>query len=69
MNGVNNVKIPKFLEGEPLPKGYFEAPNPYSEPPTRKVKLRELVKYARENKKRYLTLQKKKSLCLNMIKK
>ena len=58
MNGINNVKIPKFLEGEPLPKGYFEAPNPYSEPPTRKVKLGELVKYARENEKKVFDLTK-----------
>ena len=58
MNGINNVKIPKFLEGEPLPKGYFEAPNPYADPPSRKVKLGELVKYAKENEKKVFDLTK-----------
>jgi hypothetical protein len=58
MNRNDYIKIPKFLEGEPLPKGYFEAPNPYAAPPTRKVKLGELVKYARDNGKKVFDLTK-----------
>ena len=29
MNGTEKMKIPKFLESEPLPEGYFDGPNPY----------------------------------------
>ncbi len=51
MNGVENKSIPLFLQGEPLPAGYFDAPKPYEEAPTRRVKLGALVAYARENGK------------------
>ena len=46
MNGTNIVKIPRFLEGEPLPAGYFDTPNPYVDPPVSKYNLRAMVNYA-----------------------
>lgn len=46
MNGTEIVKIPRFLEGEPLPAGYFDPPNPYIDPPVSKYNLRAMVNYA-----------------------
>lgn len=40
-------KLPKFLEGEPLPKGYYSPPNPYDDAPKCNVNLLELSRYAR----------------------
>ena len=52
MNGTEKIRrVPKFLEGEPLPIGYFDPPNPYVSAPTRKVNLSALVAYARKNGK------------------
>ena len=31
MNGVENKSITLFLQGEPLPAGYFDAPKPYED--------------------------------------
>ena len=58
MSGIEIIFFPKFLEGEPLPPGYLEPPNPYVNPPTRKVDLGSLAKYARENGKRIVDLTK-----------
>ena len=51
MNGVENKRVPLFLQGEQLPVGYFDPPNPYADAPTKKVRLGALVAYARENGK------------------
>jgi len=51
MNGIEEKKLPPFLQGEPLPKGYFDTPDPYVSAPTRKVNLGELVSFARRNGK------------------
>lgn len=40
------IKIPKFLEGEKLPEGYFEAPDPYRVHKFPKCDLRKLTEYA-----------------------
>ena len=58
MNGMKDRRIPPFLEGEPLPKGYFDVPDPYVSAPTRKVNLSELVAYARKNGKSRMELSK-----------
>ena len=58
MNGIEIICFPKFLEGEPLPKGYLEPPDPYADPPTRRVRLGPLAKYARENGKQIVDLTK-----------
>ena len=58
MSGTRETRIPPFLEGEPLPKGYFEVPDPYESAPTRKINLSELVAYARRNGKSRMELSK-----------
>ncbi len=58
MSGIEIICFPKFLEGEPLPAGYLEPPNPYVDPPTRKVDIGALARYARENGKRIVDLTK-----------
>ena len=44
-------RIPKFLEGEELPEGYFDPPDPYKPFKSERIKLGELVKYAKEQGK------------------
>ena len=44
-------RIPKFLEGEELPEGYFDPPDPYKPLKSVRINLRELVKYAKEQGK------------------
>lgn len=46
MSGISVVRVPKFLEGEPLPIGYNDPPNPYVDPPATKYNLRAMVNYA-----------------------
>ena len=48
MNGTNAMPIPKFLEGEPLPVGYYDPPNPYESAPSCHVDLPALARYARK---------------------
>ena len=40
------LKLPKFLEGEVLPPGYYGTPDPYQDPPEWHVNLPELMRYA-----------------------
>ncbi len=51
MNGTETRRIPKFLEGEPLPAGYFEPVNPYVNAPSCKINFGKLVAYAKANGK------------------
>ncbi len=51
MNGTETRRIPAFLEGEPLPPGYFDPVNPYKDAPSRKIRLGALVAYAKKNGK------------------
>ena len=51
MNGMETKRIPKFLEGEPLPDGYFKPVNPYVSAPSCKINLGKLVAYAKEKGK------------------
>ena len=46
MNGIEDIRIPKFLEGEPLPVGYFDPPDPYADPPKSRYNIRAMVNYA-----------------------
>lgn len=46
MSGISVVRIPRFMEGQSLPEGYNEAPNPYKNPPNSKYNLRAMVNYA-----------------------
>lgn len=61
MNGTSVVRIPRFLEGEPLPAGYFDPPNPYGEPPVSKYNLRAMVNYAIKVGKKVPELTKEKA--------
>jgi hypothetical protein len=58
MNGTDIVRIPKFLEGETLPAGYYEAPDPYSNPPKSQYNIRAMVNYARKQGKQVTDLSK-----------
>ena len=55
---MNEFTLPKFLEGEPLPPGYFEPVDPYSDPPECNIDLGALMRYADENGKRVVDLTK-----------
>lgn len=58
MNGTDIVKIPKFLEGESLPRGYFDSPDPYANPPKSRYNLRAMVNYAIQHGKNVTELTK-----------
>ena len=48
MNGIDHpIALPKFLEGEPLPAGYYDAPNPYVSHTSCNVDLPALARYAK----------------------
>lgn len=51
MNGTEYIRIPKFMEGEALPPGYFDSPDPYRNPPKTKYNMRAMVNYALKNGK------------------
>ena len=61
MNGTSVVKIPKFMEGEPLPAGYFETPNPYANPPAATYNVRAMVNYAIAHGKKVTDLTKEEA--------
>ena len=52
MNGADFVKIPKFMEGELLPEGYYDPPDPYQDPPESKYDFIAMVNYANKNGKK-----------------
>lgn len=55
MNGID-IKKPKFLEAEKLPKSYYESPNPYKNAPSCNVNLLELSRYAKKAGKKIIEL-------------
>lgn len=55
--------IPKFLDGEPLPDGYFNMPDPYSDPPASAYDIVAMVEYAAKVGKTVPELSKKKHRC------
>lgn len=52
------MELPKFLEGEPLPAGYYDEPDPYESAPSCNIDLPALSKYARSIDKRITDLTK-----------
>ena len=52
------IPLPTFLEGEPLPPGYNDPPNPYMSPPPCYVDLLALSKYAKSIGKKITDLTK-----------
>ena len=55
---MSGTKIPKFLEGEKLPEGYYKMPDPYKNPPKSPVNIRLLAKYAKKAQKKLTELTK-----------
>ena len=58
MNGTNARSLPTFLEGEPLPAGYYDQPNPYVNAPSCHVDLPALAQYAKNTGKKLCELSK-----------
>ncbi|MBO4474296.1 MAG: hypothetical protein IK020_02335 [Clostridiales bacterium] len=58
MNGTNTMPLPKFLEGEKLPVGYFDPPDPYVSAPSCNVDLPALARYAKSVGKKLTELTK-----------
>lgn len=58
---MNGIKIPVFMEGEPLPQGYNDAPNPYTSMPKSKYNLRAMVNYAKSIGKKVPDLSKEEA--------
>ena len=52
MSGTERLAVPKFLEGETLPPGYYDPPNPSTNPPTCKMDLSGLLAYMVEKEKK-----------------
>ena len=52
MNGMEHNTIPQFFEGESLPQGYFDEPNPYEVHPSCKTDLGALGEYVRKTGKK-----------------
>ncbi len=42
----NEIRVPLFMEGEELPPGYFDSPDPYKNPPASRYNMRAMVNYA-----------------------
>lgn len=61
MSGTSVVRIPRFLEGEPLPVGYNDPPNPYADPPVSQYNLRAMVNYALKIGKKVTELSKEEA--------
>ena len=57
----DGFKLPRFLEGEELPEGYFDPPDPYREPPKCRYDLRAMTRYAREVGKKVVELTKEEA--------
>lgn len=58
MNGTDIGRIPRFLEGEALPASYYDAPDPYSNPPKTQYNIRAMVNYALKHGKQVTELTK-----------
>ena len=58
---IESIQLPKFLEGEELPPGYYDLPDPYQNPPESKYDLRAMIDYARKTGKRVIDLTKEEA--------
>ena len=54
----DDFQVPKFLESEELPAGYYDPVDPYSDPPKSQYNLKALVNYAKEQGKNVVELSK-----------
>jgi hypothetical protein len=55
---MTEIRIPKFMEGGELPPGYFDSPDPYSNPPSSRYNMRAMVNWALRNGKKVTDLTK-----------
>ena len=53
---MSGIGEPKFLQGQKLNKGYYDAPNPYENAPSCHVDLLALTRYAKGQGKRLVEL-------------
>jgi hypothetical protein len=58
---MNGIRIPLFMQGEKLPQGYNDTPNPYATMPKTKYNLRAMVNYARSQGKKVPDLSKEEA--------
>ena len=61
MSGINIIRLPRFLEGETLPSGYYDAPDPYADPPKSNYNIRAMVNYALKQGKTVADLTKEEA--------
>ncbi len=61
MSSNDMIRPPKFLEGEELPVGYYDPPDPYQDPPKSKYDLRAMIEYAQKEGKRVTDLTKEEA--------
>lgn len=55
------IRIPKVLEDEPLPAGYFDPPDPYVSPAKSHYNFRDMVNYAAAHGKMITDLTKEEA--------
>ena len=55
---MNGIRLPRFLEEDNIPEGYFESPNPYQSAPSCNVDIGALARYARQQHKSVIDLTK-----------
>ena len=58
MNGIEGIRIPRFLEGDALPAGYYDTPDPYADPQKAQYNFRAMVNYALQRGKSVIDLSK-----------
>ena len=58
---MTEIRIPKFMEGEELPTGYFDCPDPYCNPPSSMYNMRAMVNWALKNGKKVTDLTKEEA--------
>lgn len=56
--GKYEIRVPLFMEGEELPPGYFDSPDPCKNPPKSKYNMRAMVNYALKSGKNVTDLTK-----------
>ena len=61
MSGISMIRLPRFLEGEALPSGYYDTPDPYADPPKSKYNIRAMVNYALKQGKAVADLTKEEA--------
>ena len=58
---MTEIRIPKFMEEEELPPGYFDSPDPYSNSPSSRYNMRAMVNWTLRNGKKVTDLTKEEA--------